>query len=267
VRSPSPASPARRPAPGLAETLWASYRAERAPEVRVQLLDLYLGLVHHAARELLSGGTVRLELDELVSAGTIGLVQALEGFDPGRGLAFSTYAMPRIRGAMIDELRGQDWTPRSVRERRRRIARARAALQQRHGRAPSPAELAAELGVDEPTLWDWERETGTRTLLPLDHPTSTRGEGQLHLSETIADEAAAAPDEAMTREETLVELREAIAELPSKDRLVLSLYHYENLSLKQIGEVLHVTESRVSQIRTRALGRLRERLRAAREGR
>jgi RNA polymerase sigma factor for flagellar operon FliA len=256
-----------RPATGLAESLWLRYGASRDPEVRVQLLDLYLGLVHHAARELARAGSAHLELDELISAGTVGLVQALEGFDPSRGLAFSTYAMPRIRGAMLDELRGQDWTPRSIRERRRQIARARATLQQRLKRGPSGAELAAALGIDEETLWGWERETGSRTMVALDQSVNAGGESDLQLSETLADRGAAVPGEALTREETLAELREAVAALPSKDRLVLSLYHYENLSLKQIGEVLHVTESRVSQIRSRALKRLREHLRLAQEER
>jgi RNA polymerase sigma factor FliA len=251
----------------LAETLWARYAASRDPEARVQLLDLYLGLVHHAARELARASGARLELDELVSAGTVGLVQALEGFDPARGLAFSTYAMPRIRGAILDEVRGQDWTPRSVRERRARLARARAALQNRLGRAPSGSEVAAELGIDLETLWTWERDAHGRVRLELDAAAGRDGESDLRLMETIADAAATAPDHDLLRGETLSELRAAVAELPSKDRLVLSLYYHENLSLRQIGEVLHVTESRVSQIRTRTLKRLRERLRGAVEER
>ncbi len=251
----------------LAESLWARYSACRDPEARVQLLDLYLGLVHHAARELVRACGTPLELDELVSAGTVGLVQALEGFEPARGLAFSTYAMPRIRGAILDEIRGQDWAPRSIRERRARLARARGALQQRLGRAPAAAEMAGELGVDLETLWAWERDAHSRIRLELDAAAGHDGEGELRLIETIADAAAPGPDDALLRGETLDGLRAAVAALPSKDRLVLSLYYYENLSLKQIGEVLHVTESRVSQIRTRTLKRLRERLRGAGEDR
>jgi RNA polymerase sigma factor FliA len=251
----------------LAESLWARYVASRDPQARVQLLDLYLGLVHHAARELVRACGSPLELDELISAGTVGLVQALEGFDPSRGLAFSTYAMPRIRGAILDEIRGQDWTPRSVRERRSLLLRARGALQQRLGRAPSAAEVATELGVNLETLWAWERDVHGRIRLELDASAGPDGEGDLRLVETIADAGAPEPDDALLRAEVLDELRAALAALPSKDRLVLSLYYHENLSLKQIGEVLHVTESRVSQIRTRTLKRLRELLRGTGEER
>ena len=127
----SPCAP--RPVSGVAETLWQHYRATGDAQARSQLLDLYLGLVHHAARDHARSLPDGLELDELVSAGTVGLVQALEGFDPERGLAFSTYAMPRIRGAMLDELRSRDWVPRSVRTRGRRLEQVRAALQNRGG--------------------------------------------------------------------------------------------------------------------------------------
>ncbi len=217
-------SPARAAASGgsrLAESLWGRYAATRDPEARVQLLDLYLGLVHHAAREAIRSGGRGAELEELISAGTVGLVQALEGFDPARGLAFSTYAVPRIRGAILDELRSRDWTPRSVRTRRAQLARTRAELQQRLGRAPSDEETARALGVELETLWAWERDANGRVRLELD--ADRPGEGELRLAETIPDPAAPAPDDGLLRGETLEGLRRAIAELPGKDRLVLSL--------------------------------------------
>ncbi len=250
--------PARRdPASArLTDALWARYRAGGDVDARARLLDGYLGLVHHAARELLKTVSQQLELDELVSAGTLGLVHAIEGFDPGRGLAFSTYAVPRIRGAMLDELRSRDWIPRSIRTRRRLLARTRAALQQQLGRAPEPHEMAVALGIDLPTYWRWSGETDPRVMLALHHAATHEGEEHA-LEETIPDPASLEPHEALTHAETLAELRDAFTELPQRERLVLTLYYYEELSLRQIGEVLHVTESRVSQIRQRALARLR----------
>jgi RNA polymerase sigma factor for flagellar operon FliA len=146
--------------------------------------------------------------------------------------------------------------PRSVRTRRRLIARARARLQHQLGRAPGAEEVAAELGVEMHTYWRWVGESDARVMLALHHAAERNGE-ESRLDETIPDREAREPHEALTRQETMDELREAFVALPEKERLVLSLYYYEGLSLRQIGELLHVTESRISQIRTRALKRLR----------
>lgn len=248
----------------LTDALWSRYRDDGDVEARAQLLDGYLGLVHHTARELLKTVSQDLELDELVSAGTLGLVQAIEGFELARGLAFSTYAVPRIRGAMLDELRSRDWIPRSIRTRRRLLARTSAVLQHQLGRAAEPHEMAAALGVDLPTYWRWTGEADPRVMLALHHAATREGE-EHRLEETIPDPASREPFEALTQAETLAELRDAFADLPHKERLVLTLYYYEELSLRQIGEVLHVTESRVSQIRQRALQRLRVQVHHERE--
>jgi len=250
----------------LTDALWGRYREAGDLEARSELLDRYLGLVYHSAREIVKRVSRDLEFDELISAGTLGLVQALEGFDHSRGLAFSTYAVPRIRGAILDELRSRDWMPRTLRARRRQLARVRADLQQRHGRTPEAKEMAAELGIELPLYWRWAEEADGRVMVAL-HSAAEGAHDDSRLDETIPDHALGAPDDALTRAETLAELREAFASLPAKDRLVLSLYYYEQLNLKQIGELLHVTESRVSQIRTRALQRLRERVNRIEEGR
>jgi RNA polymerase sigma factor for flagellar operon FliA len=244
--------------PATTDALWRRFRAGGDPDARAELLERYIGLVHHHAREVTQRAR-ELELDELVSAGTIGLVQALHGFDPGRGLAFSTYAMPRIRGAMLDELRRHDRLPRSVRVRSRRLEEARATLQQRLGRAPEPREIAAELGVDLDTYWRWVDEAHARVPLALEAPGGAdAGEGTL--AETVADPAAPEPGARLVEQERWTRLRESLAALPERERMVLALYFYEELNLRQIGEVLHITESRVSQIRTRALRRLRDEL-------
>jgi RNA polymerase sigma factor for flagellar operon FliA len=260
-----PAENERVRGPGAAA--WEHYRATGDPESRAELLDLYIGLVHHCAREILKRGSHDLEFDELISAGTLGLVQAIEGFDPARGLAFSTYAVPRIRGSMLDELRSRDWMPRSVRARRRAISRASARLQQRLGRSPDAREVAEALGVDLPTYWRWVGETDARIMLALHHAADSGNGETSRLDEVIPDLESREPHEALTKAETLSELRDAFASLSEKDRLVLSLYYYEELSLRQIGELLNITESRVSQIRTRALKRLREQVRTVEEER
>jgi len=242
----------------LIDALWARYRRTGDPHARTQLLDRYLGLVHHSAHQLARRISRDVEIDDLIGAGTLGLVQALEGFDPERGLAFSTYAMPRIRGAMLDELRTRDWMPRSVRMRSRQLQGARADLQHRLGRQPSPEELATALQIDMPTYWRWQEEIDGRVLLQLDAGHDDAEEHSPRLAESIADVMAAEPGDALDDQETLVRLRDAFDRLGQRDRLVLSLYYYEELNLRQIGEVMHVSESRISQIRTRALKRLRE---------
>ncbi|HUK63053.1 MAG TPA: FliA/WhiG family RNA polymerase sigma factor [Dongiaceae bacterium] len=228
------------------------------PQARRELLHMHLGLVHHAAREILQRAPRGIELGDLVSAGTVGLVQALEGFEPERGFAFSTFAMPRIRGAILDEIRSHDWVPRSVRERGERLATTAARLEQRLGRTPDAAEMSAALGVDADTLSRWRRDTDSRVMVTLDAPAGHSGEEPWLLGDAIADEHAPEPGAALDEARTLAALHDGIAGLSERDRLVLTLSFYEDLSLREIGEVLHITESRVSQIRTRALQRLRD---------
>ena len=241
----------------LIEALWARYRETGDARVRAQLLDRYLGLVHHSAHQLARRVSRDIEIDDLIGAGTLGLVQALEGFDPGRGLAFSTYAMPRIRGSMLDELRSRDWMPRSIRMRSRQLAGARHALQQKFGRQPSHEEIAETLQIDMETYYRWQEEVDGRVILQLDGG-SGDDDHEPRLSESIADIFAAGVGDELDHEETVDRLREAFQQLSGRDRLVLTLYYYEELNLRQIGEVMHVSESRISQIRTRALKRLRD---------
>ena len=249
----------------LTDGWWQQYRIHGDMEARSRLLDSYLGLVLRAAQEMARRVSRQFELDDLVGAGTLGLVQALERFDPSRKLEFSTFAMPRIRGAILDELRGRDWMPRALRARQRHLTRSRAALQQHLGREPSAGEIARELGIDLDTYWRWVREANCRVMLALDQKTGSGTDG-VPLFDTVPDALRADPCDSLTREEALNQLRQALMALPEKDRLVLSLYYYERLTLKQIGEVFHVTESRVSQIRRRAISRLREQVQLAEEG-
>lgn len=246
--------------PTVTDALWRRYRSTGDPGARSQLLDRYLGLVHHVARQVAVRVSDVVEVDDLVSAGTLGLVQALESFDLSRGLAFSTYAMRRIRGSILDELRSRDWVPRSVRAKGRQMAAAVAQLEGRLARAPEPQEVAGELGLDMETYWRWREEVDGAVLVSIDGSASMDHAESASLEETMSDRNAIVPGAHLDQEETVAALRGAIDLLPTRERTVLALYYYEELNLREIAEVLHVTESRVSQIRTQALKRLRQRL-------
>ena len=253
--------------PPATDALWRRYRSTGDPGARSQLLDRYLGLVHHVARQIAGRVSDVVEVDDLVSAGTLGLVQSLESFDLSRGLAFSTFAMRRIRGAILDELRSRDWVPRSVRAKGRQMAAAVAQLEGRLGRAPEPPEVAEALSLDLETYWRWREEVDGAILVSLDGSVTLDHQESAPLEETLGDPSALLPGEALGQEETVATLRRGIATLPPKERTVLALYYYEELNLRQIAEILHVTESRVSQIRTQALKRLRQRLSPSKERR
>jgi RNA polymerase sigma factor for flagellar operon FliA len=242
----------------MTDALWSRYRATGDADARALLLDKYLGLVHHAAREF-AMRTPALELSDLLGAGTLGLMRALDTFDLSRGLAFSTYAMTRIRGSILDDLRARDWTPRSVRAKNRQHAAAVARLERQFGRAPKQREIAGELGIDLPTYWTWvSTMEGTSVVSIHESPIADNDGGTLE--ETLDNPEAMLPGDALEADEERELLRAAIAELPEKERTVLALYFFEELTLKQIGEVLKLTESRVCQIRTQTLRKLRARL-------
>jgi len=238
------------------EALWVRYRSAGDTEARSQLLVRHLGLVHHVAREV-SRRIPSVELGELVSAGALGLMKALDSFDLSRGLAFSTYAVLRIRGAILDDLRSRDSTPRSVRVKRRRIEAIAAALESRLGRAPAPHEVAAHLGIDITTYWKWKDAVGVYAEAETPPSHSRRFSRD---AETHADPSIASPTQKLVETEHVTHLRQLISRLPEQQRRVLALYYYEELNLRQVGEVLQVSESRVSQIRSQALKRLRQEL-------
>lgn len=245
----------------LTEALWDRYRASGCPTARAQLLDRYLGLVHHVAREVASRAS-QVELDDLVSAGTLGLVRALDSFDRSRGLAFSTYAVRRIRGAILDDLRSRDWIPRSVRVKARKCAATIAELERQLGRTPEPREVAAALGIELELYFQWRNAIDGGVMVSFDTAADAGRRQAVALEETLEDPDAALPGEALEADESVARLRAMIGTLPEREKTVLALYYYEEMNLRQIAEVLHVTESRVSQIRTQALKRLRERMAA-----
>jgi RNA polymerase sigma factor for flagellar operon FliA len=250
----APATPAR----------WDAFK-RGSEEARAALLEEHLGLVHHVARQMSRTLAVRADFDELVSAGTIGLMAALDGFDHARGLAFSTFAAPRIRGAILDELRKQDHVPRSIRRKTREIAQSRETLMRVLGRLPDDDELAEHLGVDRRTLWRWQADIEGAHHLPLDRAPDDRDRQAPATIDVLATTGTADIEQTLTHEQEVGLLKDAILRLKEQERIVLSLYYFEELKLHEIAKVLELTESRVSQIRTKALGKLRAELHPIRE--
>jgi RNA polymerase sigma factor for flagellar operon FliA len=232
---------------------------------REAILAENLSLVHHVARQLERKLSNQLDHDELVSAGTLGLMSAMDGYDPDRGLAFSTFAVPRIRGSILDELRRQDHVPRSVRRKSRDIAAARDTLGREFGRMPKAREVAASLGVEVQELWRWELDIEGANQFPIDERANDIGNDSesarsLARVELLMVDPTDTIDEELNREQEEEILRQAMMKLNEQERSVLFLCFFEELTLLEVADIFELTESRVSQIRTKALSRLREAL-------
>ncbi len=244
------------------QTLWNNFKRTGDRALRDRLILTYAPLVKYVAGRLGSGLPAHVEDDDLVSYGLLGLIGAIERFDPDRDIKFETYAIARIKGAIIDELRSMDWVPRSVRARARDIERAIADLERKLMRAPNDDEIASKLGVSEEEFQDSLLEISRSSIAALDElwvgPSGT-GDA-VSLIDTIEDPQAPQPQQAIAQTELREALSESIARLPEREKLVVTLYYYEELTLREIGEVLGVTESRVSQLHTKAILRLKARL-------
>jgi RNA polymerase sigma factor for flagellar operon FliA len=245
------------------DRLWADYKSTGDRRLRDQLIVRYSPLVKFVAGRVSAGLPHSIEQADLVSYGMFGLIDAIEKFDATRNIKFETYAITRIKGAIIDELRSIDWVPRSVRTKAREVERAYASLEASLGRAPSDAEVAGELQISEQELQSIFGQISYIGLVGLDEViggggASEKGEN-VTLMDTLADRGEG-PMAAFEMEEMKQILAGAINRLGDREKIVLSLYYYENLTLAQIGQVLGVTESRVCQIHTKAVMQLRGRL-------
>lgn len=242
---------------------WTQYRSTGDVDVRNRLVERHLALVHHFAGRMKprTGGAV--EREDLVSAGVLGLMNAVSCYDPGRGFRFSTFAAQRIRGAMLDEMRRRDVAPRSIRRKQRQLEAARAQLSVELDRAPRHPELAAVLEVDPQTLWRWKWDVGRSERVSLSEVVARDG------GESVVGEWAGwgseGVEEEVARKQEVARLRRELETLSEREQLILRLYDLESYTLREIAAKLGVTESRVSQLRSRALKRLRARLRDLRE--
>ncbi len=239
--------------------LWRRYKGDGDAAARERLVVAYSPMVKFVAGRLGAGLPSHVDDADLISYGLMGLIGAIERFEPERGIKFETFAMTRIRGAIIDELRSLDWVPRSVRSRAREIETTQAKLEHELQRAPTEAELAAKLGITEEELQASLLEIANSSVYALDElwTVSDSSGDTVSLLDTISDPRAEDPQESLASSEVKDRLTEAIATLPEREQLVVALYYYENLTLREIGEVLGVTESRVSQLHTKAVMRLK----------
>ncbi len=245
-------------------SIWLEYRRTQDKVVRDRLIVMYSPLVKYVAGRLGSGLPAHVDEGDLVSYGLLGLIGAIERYDPDRDIKFETYAIARIRGAIIDELRALDWVPRSVRSRAREIERAITALEAKVGRAPTDEEIATKVGITVEELEESLSDISRSSIAALDELWSVSGEGdQVSLLDTLEDPESVRPADALDETELREILGDAIARLPEREKLVITLYYYEELTLREIGEVLGVTESRVSQLHTKAILRLKARLAGA----
>ena len=246
------------------QSLWLEFRRTKDKALRDRLIVTYAPLVKYVAGRLGSGLPAHVDEGDLVSYGLLGLIGAIERYDPTRDIKFETYAISRIKGAIIDELRALDWVPRSVRSRAREIERAIAELEAKLGVAPTDEQIAEKIGITVEELEDSLTDISRSSIAALDELWSVSGEGdQVSLLDTIEDTTGPRPADVLDETEMREALAEAIARLPEREKLVVTLYYYEELTLREIGEVLGVTESRVSQLHTKAILRLKARLAGA----
>ncbi|HEY6398751.1 MAG TPA: RNA polymerase sigma factor WhiG [Solirubrobacteraceae bacterium] len=242
--------------------LWRRYRDADDQRARERLVVAYSPLVKYVAGRMGSGLPAHVEEADLISYGLVGLISAIERYEPEREIKFETYAVPRIRGAIIDELRTLDWVPRSVRARAREIEKANVKLEHKLQRAPSDEEIAGELGIEVEEFQESLIQISNSTIAALDElwTVSDSSGDQVSLLHTLPDPSSPDPAKVMDATDLKDRVADAIARLPEREKLVIALYYYENLTLREIGEVLGVTESRISQLHTKAVLRLRARM-------
>ncbi len=244
-----------RPIRYTIDTAWDAWHASQEVTAREWLVVHYASLVKFVAGRLAAGLPKSVDTGDLVSAGVFGLMNAIDKFDPSQGFKFETYAVPRIRGAILDGLRALDWVPRSVRSRSRSVQDAIAQLEHELGRTPTDEEIASELKITVEELEKWLADIAAGSVGPLDHVAMDNApvEADAHLQ----------PGRAMEEGELRDAMRSEISRLPEREQAILILYYEDGLTLAEIGEALGVTESRVSQIHTKAVLQLRSRLAAA----
>jgi RNA polymerase sigma factor for flagellar operon FliA len=262
--TPGGGRPAREPRPvdPALEELWRNFKASGDGDVRERLILHYAPLVKYVAGRVGVGLPPNIEQADLVSYGIFGLIDAIEKFDINRAIKFETYAISRIKGAIIDELRSIDWIPRSIRSKAREVERAYAALEARLHRTPTEPEVAAELGIKIDDLHAIFGQVSFVNVVALDELLNVNGEkgDKVSLVDTLEDTKAEDPVRVFESQETKHLLARAINMLPEREKIVVTLYYYEGLTLAEIGQVLGVTESRICQMHTKAVLQLRAKL-------
>lgn len=249
------------------DELWVEYKKNHDSRIRDHFIKQYAPLVKYVAGKLATNMPQSVDFDDLISFGVFGLIDAIEKFDPEKHVKFKTYAVTRIRGAIFDELRNLDWIPRSIRQKSRELEDTIAQLETRLGRSATDSEIAQAMGISEDEFAHILYKVSNTSVLSLNDVWYTKDENEkMSIADSIESPQSQNPDTVMEREEIKKVIVNAIQELPDNEKKVLVLYYYENLTLREIGKVLDVTESRVSQLHTKAILRLRAKLTHLKKG-
>ena len=240
--------------------LWEEYSRRRTAEVREKLIIEYAPLVKIVAGRLSMYLGYNVEYDDLVGYGVFGLIDAIDKFDYGKGIKFETYASLRIRGAVLDQIRKMDWIPRSLRQKQKKIDAAMNKLELEFGRPATDEELAKEIGISEDELLNWQGQANVTNVISLDEFVDTSGEKNV---ESVGVNTFETPEEVIEKDELKKLLAESLETLTDREKKVILLYYYEELTLKEISLVLEVSESRISQLHTRALQKMKTKLGSA----
>lgn len=243
------------------DELWITYKKTKQIDIRDYFIKKYSPLVKYVAGKVAMGKPGNIEYDDLVGYGVFGLIDAIEKFDPQKNVKFKTYAVTRIRGAIYDELRSIDFVPRSVRQKAKEVEQAIAHVEERTGRPATDQEIADEMQIDIKEFYTTLTKISSTSVLSLsDSWFNGDDSDKISIQDTIESSPKLNPDTTVERDSVKELIIKAINELPDKERKVLVLYYYEDLTLKEIGEVLSVTESRVSQLHTKAIARMKSKL-------
>jgi RNA polymerase sigma factor for flagellar operon FliA len=249
------------------DEMWIEYQKTHTTALRDAFIRQYMPLVKYVAGKVATGLPGSIEFDDLVGFGQFGLLDAISKFDPEKNVKFKTYAVTRIRGAIFDELRQLDWVPRSVRAKSREIEETIGDLEAKLGRPATDAEIAAKMGLSEAEfLQTILKISGTSVVSLNDAWYSGDDSERVSMVDSIESPPSMNPDVIVEREEVRRVIAEAIGELPEKEKMVLILYYHEDLTFKEIGQVLNVSESRISQLHTKANLRLKAKLTNVRKG-
>ncbi len=244
------------------DELWKEYKKTNAKVAKDKLLVEYAHLVKYIGNRIAINLPASVDRDDIVSSGILGLIKAVETFEPERGFKFETYASHKIRGAILDELRALDWVPRSVRQKSKDLQKVYVKLENELGRIPYDDEVCEELNITIETYENMLSDVAPSTIISLEEimPDRSSDSKEIRLIDTIEDPGSENPLRALGFAEVKMVLKETIENLPEKEKLVVALYHFEELTLKEIGAVLEISESRVSQIHSKAILKLRSRL-------
>lgn len=244
------------------DELWKEYKKTNSKVIKDKLLVEYAHLVKYIASRIAVNLPASVDRDDIHSSGIFGLIKAVETFDLERGFKFETYAGHKIRGAILDELRAQDWVPRSIRQKSRDLQKTYTKLENELGRMPYDDEVCDELGINIEEFEKMLSEVTPTTIISLEEALPDRGSDskQLCLIDTLEDPGSENPLKQLGFVEVKAILKKTIEDLPEKEKLVIALYHFEELTLKEIGVVLDISESRVSQIHSKTILKLRSKL-------